>query len=98
MIIIANLKPAVLRGVESQGMLLAGQGGDTVRVLETQATPGTQVTIEGITQKPMQQIDIDTFLALGLKVEKGKPSYKEKQQHAGRMPVTIQDVRDGIIR
>lgn len=32
-VIIANLKPAVLRGIESQGMLLAASDGDDIAVL-----------------------------------------------------------------
>ena len=32
-VIVANLEPAMLRGVESQGMLLAVKDGDAVRVL-----------------------------------------------------------------
>ncbi len=32
-IIVANLKPAKLMGLESQGMLLAAEKGDTVKLL-----------------------------------------------------------------
>ncbi len=32
-VVVANLKPATLRGVESQGMMLAVKDGDDVRVL-----------------------------------------------------------------
>ncbi len=33
-ILVANLKPAKLRGVESQGMILCGENGDNVRLIE----------------------------------------------------------------
>lgn len=33
-VLVANLKPAKLRGVESQGMILCGECGDTVRLVE----------------------------------------------------------------
>jgi methionyl-tRNA synthetase len=36
-VIVANLQPATLRGVESQGMLLAVKDGDAVRVLTPDA-------------------------------------------------------------
>lgn len=36
-IVVANLKPAKLRGVESQGMILCGEHGDVVRVVEAPA-------------------------------------------------------------
>ncbi len=97
-VIIANLKPAVLRGVESQGMLLAGQEGNVVKVLETKAAPGTQVNVDGIVQKPAKQLEIDQFLAVGLKVADGVPGYKGKKLRAGKDVVAIQGVKDGIIR
>lgn len=44
-IVVANLQPAQLRGVESQGMILAATGGDTVSVLspDRDVPPGSQV-------------------------------------------------------
>lgn len=46
LIILANLKPAVLRGVESQGMMLAVRGDERVwpLTIEGAAAPGTRVT------------------------------------------------------
>jgi len=45
-IIVANLAPAVLRGVESQGMVLAASSGDQVILLspEKEAAPGSKVS------------------------------------------------------
>ena len=46
-ICVANLAPRPLRGVESQGMILAVHDGETVKVLTVDggsATPGTRVT------------------------------------------------------
>jgi methionyl-tRNA synthetase len=42
---VANLQPAMLRGVESQGMVLAGDDGTTVAVLEPQRKlpPGSKI-------------------------------------------------------
>ena len=44
-IVVANLAPAVLRGVESRGMLLAAQSGDRVIILTTdeEMPPGSKV-------------------------------------------------------
>ncbi len=44
-IVVANLEPAVLRGVESNGMLLAAQAGEDVVVLTTgrDAPPGSKI-------------------------------------------------------
>lgn len=45
-VIVANLAPAMLRGVESQGMILAATGGGTVAVLspEKDVPPGSKVS------------------------------------------------------
>ena len=45
-IVVANLQPAVLRGVESQGMVLAATSGDQVILLapEKEAAPGSKVS------------------------------------------------------
>ena len=47
-ILVSNLKPAKLRGVESQGMLLAASKGETVEVLFLEnAEPGARVSLDG---------------------------------------------------
>lgn len=62
-IVVANLEPAKLRGIESQGMILAGQDEDTVSLVLAHADPGEQVkgTKEGaptISFKEFQGFDI----------------------------------------
>jgi len=44
-VVVANLQPAVLRGVESKGMLLAAQSGNDVVILtpEKELPPGSKV-------------------------------------------------------
>lgn len=44
-VVVANLEPASLRGVESEGMLLACQDGERVMILqpEGEAAPGSKV-------------------------------------------------------
>jgi len=44
-VVVANLEPATLRGVESQGMLLACQDGQNVMILhpDGDASPGSKV-------------------------------------------------------
>ena len=45
-IVVANLKPATIRGVESRGMLLAATDGDKVIVLvpDREASPGARIS------------------------------------------------------
>ena len=47
-VVVANLEPALLRGVESQGMLLAAQDGPKVLVLrpDGEAAPGFQSIVK----------------------------------------------------
>jgi methionyl-tRNA synthetase len=44
-VIVANLKPAKLMGIESQGMLLAGSNGDLLAVatFDRETKPGSRV-------------------------------------------------------
>lgn len=74
-IIVNNLLPAKLRGVESKGMLLAAStkgddGKEIVEVLEApQCSPGTKITLQG-TVSPITypEISIDTFFAVPIAV------------------------------
>ncbi|MDR2445209.1 MAG: methionine--tRNA ligase [Spirochaetaceae bacterium] len=66
-IVVYNLKPAKLRGVESRGMLLAASckvdDGEIVEVLDGEGVPaGTQARLEGSGQPAAPpEIDINTF-------------------------------------
>jgi methionyl-tRNA synthetase len=46
LVVLANLQPAVMRGMESQGMLLAAQEGETVAIIspEKPLAPGSKVS------------------------------------------------------
>ncbi len=73
-LVVANLKPAKLRGVMSQGMLLAAsvaksEGGETVEVIfADHAQPGNRVHIEGqAIGTNTTIITIDEFFAIPLK-------------------------------
>ena len=64
-VIVKNLKPAKLRGIESNGMLLAAsQGDDVILVAPESSNPGDSVFAEGITPKPKEQITFDDFIAV----------------------------------
>lgn len=71
-VLVANLKPALLRGVESKGMLLAAQTGKTVEVLFIEnARPGDRVIPAGAGGEGAApgEIDIDTFFTMPITVE-----------------------------
>jgi methionyl-tRNA synthetase len=74
-IVVYNLKPAKLRGVESRGMLLAASrktaDGEIVEALDGEgAATGTRAHLEGFPPPPAPpvEIDIDTFSAMPITV------------------------------
>lgn len=77
-VMVANLKPAVVRGIRSQGMLLAADDG-TPSLLIPDDEPGGRVGIEGIEPKPVEVVDFKEFEKIHMKVnEKGLVEYKRK--------------------
>ncbi|MFW5690104.1 MAG: methionine--tRNA ligase, partial [Spirochaetota bacterium] len=80
-IVVDNLKPAKLRGVKSQGMLLAAsdkdaEGAERVDVLFLDdVEPGTPVVVSGfeeVSAEPKKRIDIDTFFSMPIRAEGGR--------------------------
>ena len=78
-IIAANLAPRTMRGIESRGMLLAGdykdaEGKDCVEVLDAGwAAPGTKVVLEGADPKAAKKdvITIDDFFSVQIAAKDG---------------------------
>ncbi len=92
-VVLCNLKPATLRGIESKGMLLAAVDGDQVSLLLAgKVAPGTRVL--GAAEAP--QISFEDFRNLKMKVdEKGKVRFFGTQEgdsiplKAGQTEVTV---------
>ena len=104
-VLVANLKPAKLRGVESRGMLLAAEGvnddgGKTVDVIFVDhATPGERLCLHA--EKPptdsLPQIDIDSFFAIPLRVKERVLTVGDTSVACGGRPVTAAAVSDGPV-
>jgi methionyl-tRNA synthetase len=78
-VIVDNLKYAKLRGIESQGMLLAGEDKKNVGlVVPEHSKPGDDVYVEGIAYDETKQITVDQFFKAPLTVKDGKAYYGEK--------------------
>ncbi|MFT4343890.1 MAG: methionine--tRNA ligase [Candidatus Woesearchaeota archaeon] len=97
-IVVSNLKPAKLGGIESQGMLLAASTKDdsVVKVIHPEGKPGDEVTCAAM-KNNTAQIKIDEFFAVPLKV-KDKKVWVEKHAQfleINGKPVLI-DVDDGL--
>jgi methionyl-tRNA synthetase len=67
-VVVCNLKPAKLRGIESNGMLLAADDGKKVVLVEApESDPGDEVHVEGVPETdPFKQLTIDEFFKLSL--------------------------------
>ncbi len=77
-VVVSNLKPAKLRGIESKGMLLAVERKGKIGLLVSKDKEGSDVLAEGVERKPKREIDIKDFLKLGIEVKKGKVYYRDK--------------------
>ncbi|MBI4439066.1 methionine--tRNA ligase [Candidatus Woesearchaeota archaeon] len=65
-VVVANLKEAVIRGVKSKGMLLAADDGSRLRAIEAPgARPGDPVIVEGFVPGE-QEISIEEFMKVRL--------------------------------
>jgi methionyl-tRNA synthetase len=95
LVVITNLKYAKLRGVESQGMLLAGDDGEHVGVLTVKdAPPGAPVTV-GDRENLTAQITFDDFAKLTITTKDNKPTLGNDFFSANGELVTVEKVKDG---
>jgi methionyl-tRNA synthetase len=93
-VIVSNLAPAKLRGVKSEGMMLAAEQGDQVKVLEAKnAKAGDQVKVEGVNPK-QAEIKIDLFAKIKMSIKDGKAVYNDKLLITDSGSVTA-DLPDG---
>jgi len=98
-VIVANLKPAKLRGVESQGMLLAGEDDKEVGLLlAPDAKPGDRVTVEGLEPNPKSKVDIKEFSAVKLKTQDGQAWLDDKPLTANGEPLEVHRGVEGNVR
>ena len=96
-ILVSNLKPAKLRGVESQGMLLAAEKGDLCEVLEAPgAKPGDPVDI-GEYKHSQKEISIDEFFKLKMVVKGGKVTCEGHPVTAKGSPITASKATDAKV-
>jgi methionyl-tRNA synthetase len=104
-IVADNLKPRKMRGVESQGMLLAAscKQADETEILEvldvSWAAPGTVIIPDGAdpaAEKPAE-ISADVFFSVPLRVEKNNLMVGNTVLQAAGQPVRTGNVADGEV-
>ncbi len=80
-IIVSNLKPAKIRGVKSNGMLLAAEDGKgTCSLLNPgESSPGSEVSIIGIPREPVNVLEFEDFKKVNMVIgDKQKAVYNRK--------------------
>ena len=98
-ILVKNLKPAVLRGTESQGMLLAAESADgKLEVVSPAAEPGAKGMVEGASGAPAKEITIDQFFTVKLEVKGGILLANGKRVLVDGQPVKAEKVLEGKVR
>lgn len=102
-VVVSNLKPAKLRGFESQGMLLAADDGKRVVVVSpTESLPGDVVFPEGSDADKIaasrKQLNIEDFYKLGLKVKDEKVMFGVKPLRTVREIISVDAADDAVVR
>ena len=88
-LLVANLKKAKLRGVESQGMILAADDPDgSVHLLSPEGAVGSHAEVAGLSHLPGQNLGIEAMDAVRLEIRVGTLTYAGK-------PVTAGDAKIG---
>lgn len=94
-IVVTNLKPARLRGIESRGMLLAAQGEGTLELISpSKSKPGEKVNAQHV-KKPGRQITIEEFAKFKITVQKGRVTLNGDELHSKSEPIMAQKAPDG---
>ena len=98
-VVVKNLKPAKLRGVESQGMVLVAEDEEgKLELISPMAPAGTPVRFEGVlANEPAPMITIDEFFTVELTVSEGQIYADGKALLVDGKPVVVQKVREGTV-
>lgn len=99
-LIVSNLAPAQLRGVESQGMLLAVEKRKKLEVIEIDsASPGTTVLLKDEEDhQPADEISIDQFLASNLAIKDSILQIEGKILCIDGQPIQTKKIESGKVR
>jgi len=98
-IIVKNLKPKKLRGIESKGMLLAAKDESNLEVLEIEdSSEGQKIKIEGIEKNPkLKEITIEEFLKIKMFVKNNVCYAENKKLLINGKEIRTKKIKDGQI-
>jgi len=92
-VVVTNLKPAKLKGIESNGMLLAAERKKKVAILEApKSKPGEQVFVEGI-EPDLDRITIKEFQKVQMTTKNKTVIYKKQPLRTKKEEITV-DIDD----
>jgi methionyl-tRNA synthetase len=99
-VVVYNLKPANLRGVESKGMILAAEdaAGKVIPVDPEGAASGDDVTAEGIPRAYKADLTMKEFERAPLAVQSGSVRYKDHYLKSPKGPIKAQAVDGTQVR
>ncbi|MFW5746458.1 MAG: methionine--tRNA ligase [Nanoarchaeota archaeon] len=97
-IMVTNLAPAKLRGVKSEGMLLAAGQEQAGLLLAPEASPGDRVTLDQSETSPQEQIDISQFFAVEITAKDGHAYHDGKPLMVGSHHVVVDKGIEGKVR
>ena len=94
-IVVANLKPAKLRGIESNGMLLAGDDGEGPGLLTVnESNPGDKVYFEGF-ENGISQVTYEEFAKINMVVKNSKVYFENKELKTDKELIRVEKTKDG---
>jgi methionyl-tRNA synthetase len=103
-VVVTNLEPANLRGVESNGMLLAAEENGVVGLLTTQGEPGDYVYIDSMnnvkleTIKNLPKVNIKEFSTIKIYVKDKKVLCEGKELQTSKGLLSVEKVNTGNVR
>jgi methionyl-tRNA synthetase len=98
-VIVKNIKEANLRGVKSQGMLLAVEKDGKLEVLSPkEAKPGDKVVIEGEASAPAGELMIEQFATVKMEVKEFFAYANGKKLLVDGTPVKTEKVAEGKVK
>jgi methionyl-tRNA synthetase len=100
-VILANLKPASLRGIKSEGMILAAEEteADKVIILDADKIPaGSALQFGNLEMKPKPKVSFNDFTKLKLIVKDCKIWYQDKYMHHKDIPVSCDACDNSFVR
>ncbi len=103
-IVVTNLEPANLRGVESQGMLLASEENGVVGLITTHGEPGDYVYIDSMGEaklshiKDLPRITIKEFSTVKIVVKDRKVLHNDKELRTLQGVLGVEKISNGPVR